>query len=163
MSNILNILMNDFSKIVLSTITYILFRIINRFKYKKKIDLKKEIIILLSIVYLLSLFNIVTYPINEYRVNNYQIFHEIKRYKIGSKLFIKNILGNIIIFIPFGMIIKVYFNCKLLSLIFITIFYSFIIEITQFMIGRVFDIDDILLNLFGSIIGYLFSNYSSMK
>ena len=61
------------------------------------------------------------------------------------------------------MIIKVYFNCKLLSLIFITILYSFIIEIIQFTIGRVFDIDDILLNLFGSIIGYLFSNYSSMK
>ena len=90
-SNIFNILMHDFSKIVLSIITYILFRIINRIKYKKKIDLKKEIIILLSIVYLLCLFNIVTYPINEYRVNNYQIFHEIKRYKIGSKLFIKNI------------------------------------------------------------------------
>ena len=63
-------------------------------------------------------------------------------------------------FIPFGMFLKYYFNIKVFTLIIITILYSFMIETIQILIHRVFDIDDILLNLIGSIIGYYFSKYS---
>ena len=103
------------------------------------------------------LFNVVTYPTNEYGINNYNLFNEFKRYKIGSSLFIKNIIGNIVLFIPFGMFYKSYFNIRIISLIIITTLYSFIIEMIQLFIGRVFDIDDILLNLIGAIVGYYFS------
>ena len=58
------------------------------------------------------------------------------------------------------MFFKSYFDLKLLSLIIVTIIYSFAIETMQLLIGRVFDIDDIILNLIGSIIGYYFSKYS---
>ena len=157
MNSFVIILKNDYIKIILSVISYILIRVEKRLKYKDKIDVRKEFIIVLFIVYLQLLFNVVTYPMNEYGINNYSLFNEFKRYKIGSYLFIKNIIGNIILFIPFGMFYKSYFNIRLISLIMITILYSFIIEISQLLIGRVFDVDDILLNLIGSIIGYYFS------
>ena len=160
MNNLIFILKDDYATIILCLFTYILFRIINRFKYKKKINIKKECILFLFIIYILILFRVVTYPVNEYGKNNYIIFSEIKRYKLGSNLFIQNIVGNIILFIPYGMFFKSYFDLKLLSLIIVTIIYSFAIETMQLLIGRVFDIDDIILNLIGSIIGYYYSKYS---
>jgi len=69
----------------------------------------------------------------------------------------QNILGNILPFIPMGILISINFyklkgiiKTLLISLIFIVT-----IELIQFvtMLGY-FDIDDIVLNLFGSLIGY---------
>ena len=59
------------------------------------------------------------------------------------------------------MFLNYFFKVKVISLIIITILYSLSIELTQTLIDRVFDIDDIILNLVGSIIGYYFSKYAS--
>ena len=59
------------------------------------------------------------------------------------------------------MFLNYYFKVRIISLIIITILYSLSIELTQTLIDRVFDIDDIILNLVGSIIGYYFSKYAS--
>lgn len=157
MNNLKIILKDDYAIILLSIVSYIFLRIISRIKYKNKIDIKKEFVLVLFIAYLLILFSIVTYPLNDYGLNNYKIFSEILRYKIGSKEFIQNIIGNILLFIPFGMFLGYYFKIKVISLIIITILYSFSIEFIQILINRVFDIDDVILNLIGSIIGYYFS------
>ena len=157
MSNLKIILKDDYAIILLSIVSYIFLRIISRIKYKNKVDIKKEFVLVLFIAYLLILFSIVTYPLNDYGLNNYKIFSEILRYKIGSKEFIQNIIGNILLFIPFGMFLGYYFKIKVISLIIITILYSFSIEFIQILINRVFDIDDVILNLIGSIIGYYFS------
>lgn len=157
MNNLKIILKDDYAIILLSIVSYIFLRIISRIKYKNKIDIKKESVLVLFIAYLLILFSIVTYPLNDYGLNNYKIFSEILRYKIGSKEFIQNIIGNILLFIPFGMFLGYYFKIKVISLIIITILYSFSIEFIQILINRVFDIDDVILNLIGSIIGYYFS------
>lgn len=161
MNNLKIILKDDYAVIILSIISYIFFRILTRIKYKNKIDFNKEISIILFIIYLLILFFIVTYPVNEYGYNNYNLFKEILRYKIGSIGFFNNIIGNILLFIPFGMFTRYYFRIKVISLILVTILYSLSIEITQILINRVFDIDDIILNLIGSIIGCYFSKYAS--
>lgn len=157
MNNLRIILKDDYAIIILSVISYIFFRIISRIKYKNKIDIKKEFVLILFIIYLLILFSIVVYPVNKYGLNNFSLFKEILRYKIGSNDFIQNIVGNILLFIPFGMFVRYYFKVKTISLIIITIIYSLSIETTQILIGRVFDIDDIILNLVGSILGYCFS------
>jgi glycopeptide antibiotics resistance protein len=77
------------------------------------------------------------------------------RYPIGSNPFIKNVIGNMIMFIPFGFfsgyILKIKKGRYVLLL---SILMSLIIETIQFQIGRVFDIDDIILNIMGGIIGY---------
>ena len=157
MNNLRIILRDDYAVIILSIISYIFFRVISRIKYKNKINIKKEFVLILFIIYLLILFRIVTYPVNDYGLNNFSLFKEILRYKIGSKEFIQNIIGNILLFIPFGMFVGYYFKIKIISLIIITILYSFSIEIIQILIERVFDIDDIILNLVGSTLGYYFS------
>ena len=161
MANLKIILKDDYAVIILSIISYIFFRILVRIKYKKKIEFNKEFALVLFIIYLLILFFIVTYPVNEYGYNNYNLFRELLRYKIGSNGFINNVIGNILLFIPFGMFLRYYFKLKIISLIFITILYSLSIEVIQILINRVFDIDDIILNLTGSIIGYYFSKFAS--
>ena len=159
MNNLIIILKDDYGTFILSIISYIFFRVINRVKFKNKINIKHEFMLILFIIYLLILFNVVTYPVNDYGDNNFNLFKEIMRYKMGSNLFIQNILGNILMFMPFGMFLNAYFNIKRLPLIIITILYSLSIEITQMIIGRVFDVDDIILNLVGAIIGWYFSKY----
>ncbi|MBS5794910.1 MAG: VanZ family protein [Clostridiales bacterium] len=70
---------------------------------------------------------------------------------------IYNLLGNIIPFIPLGYFVSLYFNKNnIFKITFIFIFILFFIEFIQliFLIGF-FDIDDIILNFIGLIIGYI--------
>ncbi len=123
--------------------------------HKKKIEIYKELINLGFIIYILSLFYIVTLQDVNYGTSNFIPFKEITRYDIGSKLFYKNVIGNIILFIPLGFFISYYIKPKNIIIpAFLIIFFSSVIEFTQDKIGRTFDIDDITLNVIGGIIGY---------
>lgn len=68
-----------------------------------------------------------------------------------------NIAGNILLFVPFGfllpMIYKEFKSFK--NTVGLSIIFSFFIEFIQFFIGRSVDIDDLLLNTVGGIIGFL--------
>lgn len=122
----------------------------------KKFLLHKEIIYLLAVIYILCLFHVVTFQDINYGESNFIPFKEIFRYSIGSNKFIKNVLGNIILFIPFGFLSSYLLkNRKLGVITILTIMASGTIETVQYYIGRVFDIDDIILNLLGGIIGFL--------
>lgn len=67
-----------------------------------------------------------------------------------------NIFGNIIIFVPFGILLAEIFpkTRNILKMLGITFATSFFVEFIQFFIGRSVDIDDLILNLLGSVIGY---------
>lgn len=122
----------------------------------KKFLLHKEIIYLLAVIYILCLFHVVTFQDINYGESNFVPFKEIFRYSIGSNKFIKNVLGNIILFIPFGFLSSYLLkNRKLGVITILTIIASGTIETVQYYIGRVFDIDDIILNLLGGITGFL--------
>ena len=90
---------------------------------------------------------------------NLVLFRSISHYllHITSSHGYMNIIGNIVPFIPLGFLIPMNFN-KYRTLV-KTVFVSFIsiigVELFQFctMLGH-FDIDDILLNTIGSLIGY---------
>ncbi len=129
----------------------------------KKITLYKEIFGLIFIIYILLLFELLTATdTNNFHGMNLKPFTEITRYPFGSRLFNINVFGNIIIFIPFGLFIAEYLNSKkVYAIFFISTFTSFVVESVQLKIGRSFDIDDIILNVLGSIIGYLI--YVAMK
>ena len=132
-------------------------RIVYLFTNKKKIILYEELIGLSFIIYILSLFYVVTFQDINYGNNNYVFFKEMMRYPIHSKMFIKNVLGNILLFIPLGFYVTYYLKSKKIGWPFLLIaFFSVTIEVIQLKIGRVFDVDDILLNIFGGIIGYTF-------
>lgn len=123
-------------------------------KNKQKIVLYKELLSLWFIIYIICLFYVVTYQDVSYSTSNFIPFKEMFRYHLGSRLFIKNVLGNMLLFVPFGFFAAYYLQTKSVSLVFIlSLLVSLTIEITQLMIGRVFDIDDIILNVVGGIIG----------
>ena len=60
-----------------------------------------------------------------------------------------------LLFIPYGFFASYYIKPKKgLVIFFLTVLTSLLIEVTQAKIGRVFDVDDIILNLCGGITGY---------
>ena len=126
----------------------------NKFKDYK---LYQELIHLSFIIYILSLFYIVTFQDVNYGTSNFTLFKEMFRYEFGSPLFVKNVLGNILLFIPLGFYISYYLRSESsISTLIITVLSSITIESPQLVIGRVFDVDDIILNVIGGIVGYLF-------
>ena len=143
--------------IIVSVVVFILLRIIYLIKNKQKIVLYKELTYLAFIIYLLSLFQLVTLQdAVSWSTNNFIPLKEITRYNIGSDLFIKNVIGNILLFVPFGFFISYILKSKRwFEPFIITVICSCTIEFVQLSIGRVFDVDDILLNLIGGVIGYI--------
>jgi glycopeptide antibiotics resistance protein len=83
-------------------------------------------------------------------------FKEMTRYSMGSRGFFYNVMGNIALFIPFGFFVSYYIKAnKTHQIVLISIITSLTAELIQFKIGRAFDIDDIILNTIGAIIGFL--------
>lgn len=116
----------------------------------------KELFSLIFILYVMCLFEVVTLQDNNYGLSNLIPFREIFRYSIGSRLFIKNIIGNILLFLPYGYFIGYYINDKrIISSAVLTMVISVTIEVVQLNIGRTFDIDDVILNTCGGVIGFL--------
>ena len=131
-------------------------RIAYLMKGHHKFQIHKEILSLIFIIYILCLFHVVTFQDINYGTSNFTPFKEIFRYSIGSDKFIKNILGNILLFAPYGFFASYYLkNNKFSTITILTLIVSVTIEVVQYYIGRVFDIDDIILNLLGGILGYL--------
>lgn len=88
-------------------------------------------------------------------------FQEIRRFweyreKLGIWSII-NLLGNVIIFIPFGFFKPMSsVSRNFLTTVLDGVLLSMVVEVFQFVtkVGR-FDVDDLLLNTFGVVIGYL--------
>lgn len=142
--------------IILSMIIMISFRICYLVEHQQKLILYKELSMLAFGVYILCLFQIVTFQDDtSWASNNFIPFHEILRYKITSRLFFKNVVGNMIMFLPFGFFSSFYLKSEKISIpLLLTIIASLSIECIQLIIGRVFDVDDIILNILGGITGY---------
>jgi glycopeptide antibiotics resistance protein len=142
--------------IAIFTVILASFRITYLIYKKEKFVLYKELSSLIFLIYILVLFYLVTYQESNYGTSNYTPFKEIFRYDIGSSLFFRNIIGNILLFLPLGLFLTSYINTrKLIPIFLLTTICSLAIELTQKAIGRVFDIDDIILNVIGGIFGYI--------
>lgn len=123
----------------------------------EKLIFYKEFSNLLFIIYILLLYELLTRSeLNHMSGYNLVPFTEIFRYPIGSKNFYFNVVGNIVMFIPFGYFISTYIKPKkILPILIVSVISSSTIEFVQLCIGRSFDVDDIILNALGSIIGFL--------
>lgn len=143
--------------VLISSIIIVSFRIAYILKNHAKFVLYQDLLMLCFIIYVLCLFQVVTFQDSvSWSSNNFIPFREIFRYAFGSRLFIKNVVGNMLLFLPFGFFISYYLKCKKVWLpLILTLIASVSIETVQMVIGRVFDIDDILLNLFGGSLGFL--------
>ncbi len=92
---------------------------------------------------------------------NFKPFHAVHYYLISQqeplKVGIANTLGNVLLFIPLGIFLPLlWMRFRSIKSVLLAIsFTSLLIEITQLLTATgVFDVDDILLNTFGGVIGY---------
>lgn len=94
---------------------------------------------------------------------NLQLFKEIKRFikyreYIGFESFVVNIFGNIFAFAPYGFLLPLLNNRyrKFYIVTILSIIFSLVVETSQLLLKvGVFDVDDILMNSIGGILGYL--------
>ena len=77
---------------------------------------------------------------------------------INPKIIINNILGNVLLFVPLGYLLKIVFNKKIniILLFIIGVSFSLTFEVMQYISGfGILDIDDLILNSIGIIIGLI--------
>lgn len=132
----------------------------------EKLVFYKEFSNLLFIIYILLLYELLTRSeLNHNSGFNLAPFTEMFRYPIGSKGFYFNVVGNIVMFIPFGYFISTYIKPKkMLPILLVSIISSTTVEFVQSCIGRSFDVDDILLNAVGALIGFLlYVSFNAIK
>ena len=89
-------------------------------------------------------------------------FREIKRYMklghiIGGRLVFLNLIGNVIGFMPFGFMLPMISNHfrKWYRVLLYGFFLTLLVESVQLFSGiGIFDVDDIILNTLGALLGY---------
>ncbi|WLF68946.1 VanZ family protein [Clostridium septicum] len=80
----------------------------------------------------------------------------------GYMYFIINLFGNVLIFIPLGFFLSIYYKDdakERFKIIITSMIISFFIEFLQLFIGRASDINDIILNTIGAWLGRLIFLY----
>ena len=146
--------------LIISTVIMVSVRLTYLLKEKEKVVIYKELLMLSFAIYILCLFQVVTFQDDAtWASNNFIPFKEILRYSITSRLFWKNVIGNMIMFLPFGFFISYYLKSENIKMpLVLTLVASIAIEFVQMCIGRVFDVDDIILNLLGGAAGFYIYN-----
>ena len=154
--NEVNIVLKEiWPMLLLFIIVLFTMRIVDIIINKKRFVLYKDLSMLIFILYMFLLFELVTSTDFESYSNNFIPLKEIMRYNYTCKLFYKNVLGNMLLFVPFGYFVNyILKNRKFIIGTFLTLITSLSIELIQMNIGRSFDIDDIILNIIGGIAGY---------
>lgn len=156
---------------ILFTMVWMIFRV-NYYKKNKPINRIREIFINLFFIYFLILVNLTLFKYgdlmidfdNRFYINYIPLVETIKMFNnnftdIHTALY--NVIGNILLFIPLGFGIPLFFNKK--NKLFKIILYGFtaslFIESIQIFTPNNFtDIDDIIFNTFGSVLGFLIFN-----
>lgn len=125
--------------------------------------------VLLFVLYLLLLFYLLFFSETYGRTMdsgyryNLEPFKEIKRFlsnrdSLGQRNVIINIVGNIVAFAPFGFFLPLMSRAdkNMISCILLTGVFSLLVEGIQ-LVSKVgaFDVDDILLNALGGLLGFL--------
>ncbi|NOU74251.1 VanZ family protein [Paenibacillus sp. LMG 31458] len=79
-------------------------------------------------------------------------------YESNKNIVIRNVLGNLVLFLPFGFLLPMFVGRKLnyVRIIILSFFMSLVLELVQ-LFARVgsFDIDDLLLNTIGATFGVI--------
>ncbi len=129
---------------------------------------KRIIVFVVLLVYIAIIVKVLVFKnginFNSHGAINVEPFYTIKNYtlamknsNISVKDYLYNIIGNIIIFIPFGIVLPyIMFGMKRLNTLFVGFLFVLLIEGVQFIASLgVFDIDDIILNVTGVMIGII--------
>ncbi len=102
-----------------------------------------------------------TGDVGEYHYN-LELFREIKRFwtyreQLGWFATFANLAGNVIVFMPFGFLMSMASQYRsFLSTTFYSFVLSLVVELSQLLMKvGAFDVDDLLLNTVGGMLGYI--------
>lgn len=155
-SAVFDLLEGAWPTLIIFLVIVIIMRLFYLKNANKKLILHEELLLLAFITYILLLFELVTSRDVSIGGTNLIPFREMFRYPIGSENFYRQVVGNVILFMPFGFFATYYTKInKIRSISLITFLVSLTIETVQKFIGRSFDIDDIILNVLGGVAGFL--------
>lgn len=177
-----NSVINQFIQVIPITllvgILYIIFRFLKLKKNNSDINYKREILYLIFICYIVGLFNLVLVPINFWNIIWYNIFYNFNEnpfagifdfsynfiptiYKIIIGEYTLDswgkvmIVGNFLMFIPMGILLSLCLeNVNKKNIFKYAVLIPLAIEVLQLVVGRSFDIDDLVMNFLGIVIGY---------
>lgn len=181
MSAIINYLINMLPYIIISAPIFVIVRFIT-YKKTKKLNWYREIAMLIFVMFLIGLGSQTIIPKLEFGINGEL---SIVNFGIGGinlipfkvildtyrevfingniNYFIINFLGNIIMFMPIGFLLSLLWKMKSQKIILTGFLISFFIEFCQLFIARETDIDDLMLNTFGTILGLIIYKILSKK
>lgn len=149
-------LLNTWPMLTLFIAIMVILRITKIIINKEKFIFYKEFYNLLFVIYLLLLYYLLLSTDNASSGLNIIPFKEITRYPLDSIQFFYNVIGNIVLFLPFGFFISNFIKAKKThQVLIVSTLISLTAELIQFKIGRAFDIDDIILNVIGAILGFI--------
>ena len=149
-------LKNSWPMLTLFVVIIVIIKAAHTLINHERLIFYKEFYNLLAIIYFLMLYYLLLSTENAASGINLIPFKEMTRYSIGSKLFYYNVIGNIVLFIPFGIFISDYLKAKRIShILIVSTLISLTAELIQYNIGRAFDVDDIILNVVGAILGFM--------
>lgn len=135
----------------------------------RKVGIKKNVLIGLFVMYITLALSVTLFPIPFQELypsgytHNFVPFKSItSSFNAGIRPFLSSVVGNIILTMPFGFLITMILKNKYFkTIILFIVSFSLMIELLQLFIGlgigywyRNVDIDDLILNTIGGILGW---------
>lgn len=174
MNAISNYIVNMIPYMVIAVPIYLIVRFLMLRKSSRKFNLYHEIALLIFVIFIVGLASQTVIPKIELGINGninilkngthginllplkvlFETYREVF-INLNINYFIINFLGNIIMFMPIGFFIPLLWEIPDKKIIIVGFLFSLFIEVCQLFLNRGTDVDDLILNTLGTILGLL--------
>lgn len=174
MNAISNYIVNMIPYMVIAVPIYLIVRFLMLRKSSRKFNLYHEIPLLIFVIFVVGLASQTVIPKIELGINGninilkngthginllplkvlFETYREVF-INLNINYFIINFLGNIIMFMPIGFFIPLLWEIPDKKIIIVGFLFSLFIEVCQLFLNRGTDVDDLILNTLGTILGLL--------
>lgn len=174
MNAISNYIVNMIPYMVIAVPIYLIVRFLMLRKSSRKFNLYHEIALLIFVIFVVGLASQTVIPKIELGINGninilkngthginllplkvlFETYREVF-INLNINYFIINFLGNIIMFMPIGFFIPLLWEIPNKKIIIVGFLFSLFIEVCQLFLNRGTDVDDLILNTLGTILGLL--------
>lgn len=174
MNAISNYIVNMIPYMIIAVPIYLIVRFLMLRKSSRKFNLYHEIALLIFVIFVVGLASQTVIPKIELGINGninilkngthginllplkvlFETYREVF-INLNINYFIINFLGNIIMFMPIGFFIPLLWEIPDKKIIIVGFLFSLFIEVCQLFLNRGTDVDDLILNTLGTILGLL--------
>lgn len=174
MNAISNYIINMIPYMIIAVPIYLIIRFLMLRKSSRKFNLYHEIALLIFVIFIVGLASQTVIPKIELGINGninilkngkhginllplkvlFETYREVF-INLNINYFIINFLGNIIMFMSIGFFIPLLWEIPDKKIIIVGFLFSLFIEVCQLFLNRGTDVDDLILNTLGTILGLL--------